>query len=398
MDRPTSSNSDHDVIFVSMENWDEVWRRNQFLCASMARRHPNRKILFVGLSRDVSNSIRRLSFAALAPATYSVPGFANITVTHPVKAMPASIGIGRLFNQFSFRRHVRNVATRMGLRRPVLWLNPHYALHMVGRMGESAVIYDVTDDWSMLSQSPQSRRRVIKQDAALCRAADAVVVCSERLREMKSTLTDKVHRIPNGVDAAHYYAVLDGQGPLPSEAERWPRPVFGYTGTIHPDRIDIDLIEKVARSIKAGSMVLVGPNHLPPACQQRLARCDNVFLHSQIPYSQIPNYMRAFDVCITPHKVTPFTESLNPIKLWEYLAAGKPIVSTDVAGFRDYPGLVYIASDAREFVEKLAAALVEDSLRRTARRTEAGHHSWEARADMVERVIAGCVGRRNGHR
>jgi glycosyltransferase involved in cell wall biosynthesis len=98
--------------------------------------------------------------------------------------------------------------------------------------------------------------------------------------------------------------------------------------------------------------------------------------------------MRAFDVCIVPHRVTPFTESLNPIKLWEYLAAGKPIVSTDVAGFRDYPQFVRIASDAPSFLQAVQAALTEDPSLPQARRAEAQHHSWNSRLDAVEQVIS----------
>src|SRR6266478_1922830 len=81
----------------------------------------------------------------------------------------------------------------------------------------------------------------------------------------------------------------------------------------------------------AGSVALVGPNFLSPADNRRLLAVGNIFMTGPVPYARIPDYMSAFDVCITPHKISQFTESLNPIKLWEYLAAGLPIVSTDIA-------------------------------------------------------------------
>jgi glycosyltransferase involved in cell wall biosynthesis len=98
--------------------------------------------------------------------------------------------------------------------------------------------------------------------------------------------------------------------------------------------------------------------------------------------------MRAFDVCIVPHRVSPFTESLNPIKLWEYLAAGKPIVSTPVPGFRDYPQHVYLGADIASFGAGIEAALAEDPARSEARRREAQHHSWDERVDAVVRVMS----------
>ena len=106
-----------------------------------------------------------------------------------------------------------------------------------------------------------------------------------------------------------------------------------------------------------------------------------------VSYERIPDYMRAFDVCITPHKVTAFTESLNPIKLWEYLAAGKPIVSAPVAGFRDFPDLVYLARDCDGFVTAIEQALQEPLCKSAARRAEARRHSWEGRFDLVVKLL-----------
>ena len=110
---------------------------------------------------------------------------------------------------------------RLGLRNPVLWLNPHDAVHLAGRLDERAVIYDITDDWSELTQSAALRQLTIAQDAELCRRADAVIVCSEKLLEKKRPLARNLHLVPNGVDAAHYARVLDATGPLPPEAAAW---------------------------------------------------------------------------------------------------------------------------------------------------------------------------------
>ena len=382
-----------DLIFVSMENWDAVWRRNQFLCAGLSRRDPRRRILFVGLSRDYTHGPRTGDFRCFTQdATYEAPDFPQITITHPPKFLPTTLAWGRRLNDLLFRRHVAGVAKKLGLHRPLLWLNPHSALHMAGRMGECAVVYDITDDWTQLTQRPWLQELTRAQDRALCQKADAVIVCSERLRELKEGLTDSLHLIPNGVDAAHYLSVSDVAQPLPADAAGWRHPILGYTGTVHPDRVDLALVEVLARRLPAATIALVGPNQLDPAMIQRLKALGNVVLTGPKPYARIPDYMRAFDVCITPHLVTPFTESLNPIKLWEYLAAGKPIIATPVAGFRDYPDLVHLASDAEAFVNKLAQALSEDASVAVQRREEARRHSWASRLDAIEAVLA-CIPR-----
>jgi len=386
-----------DLIFVSMENWDEIWRRNQFVVAELARRHPENKILFVGLPRNVSHDLRHGRLRALVePAAWSPAGLPNVTVTRPLKLLPDTLPTGRRINQWMARRHVRRAARQLALREPVLWLNPHSAVHMAGQMAERAVVYDITDDWMTLSQSPRLQRLIRRQDAALCRRADAVIVCSQRLFDLKRDMARKLHLIPNGVDAEHYRTVLEGSGPLPAEASGWPRPVLGYTGSIHPDRVDVGLVQSIAGRLNAGSIVLIGPRFLPEEDLARLQSCANVFLTGPVSYRDVPSYMRGFDVCITPHRMTPFTESLNPIKLWEYLAAGKPIVSTDVAGFRDYPRFVRIARDAEGFVQAVREALREDRTLAERRRREARLHSWHVRVDQIEAVFHECLRRPAG--
>ena len=382
------------LVFVSLELWDDIWRRNQFICAELVARYPDMRILFVGPPRNVSNGIRRGRFHELRQnATYSAPGFPNITITHPLKLFPNSIQAGRAANERMFRRHVRVVAASLGMERPVLWLNPHSAVHMVGQMDESAVIYDITDDWTALTQSPRLTRLIRRQDEQLCRSADAVIVCSERLYDLKRSLipTERIHLIPNGVHVEHYGGVLDKSAAIMPIAREWRRPVMGYTGTIHPDRVDVQLIRQLAGVPGVGSVVLVGPNHLRQPDLETL-RLPNVFMPGQVPYDQIPDVMRAFDVCIVPHKVTPFTESLNPIKLWEYLAAGKPIVSPDIAGFRDFPHLVSVARANDQFISACMAALNEDHNLANARIAEARKHSWATRVDLIEQVLDKCVG------
>lgn len=376
-----------DLIFVSLEDWDDVWRRNQFLCAELARRFPSMKILFVGLPIDVSNAIKRGRVRALFRERIgSPPGLPGIRLAHPLKLAPQSLSVGSALNDVMFRAHVRRAARRMGLRRPLLWLNPHSAVHLAGRMGESGVVYDITDDWTLADFPERDLQRIRAQDRALCRRADLTIVCSEALAQSRMARSRRLLLLPNGVNVEHYRTV----GAAPAE-RRDRAPVLGYTGTLHPGRIDVALLEAVARRFADGSIVLIGPNHLPPGDTRRLEALGNVRLTGPAPYERLPGLMSAFDVCIVPHLETAFTESLNPIKLWEYLAAGKPIVSTRVAGFRDYPGLVRLASDADGFADACRAAAAErDPARVAERRAEAARHTWAARVDRLLQELAAC--------
>src|SRR4051812_20160781 len=134
-----------DLVFVSMEDWDDVWRRNQFVCAELARRHPEMRILFVGTQRNV---LRHVATGNIAPLVEdpvrSVPRLPNITVTRPLRVGLETYAWGRAVNEWIIRSHVRSLMLRLGIIRPLLWLNPHYAIHLIGEIGESRVVYDIT--------------------------------------------------------------------------------------------------------------------------------------------------------------------------------------------------------------------------------------------------------------
>ncbi|HZK79679.1 MAG TPA: hypothetical protein VFC46_01400, partial [Humisphaera sp.] len=154
-------------------------------------------------------------------------------------------------------------------------------------------MYDITDDWISLNQPPEVTELVRRHDAELCRLADGVIVCSKLLFELKAPLVGDRTRltlIANGVDSDHYQGVFDGSSPIAAEVSQWEKPVLGYVGTIHPERLDVALVAEIARELQqrgGGSVVLVGPNHLQPPDMARLS-APNVHFTGAVPYSRVP--------------------------------------------------------------------------------------------------------------
>ncbi len=385
-----------DILFVAMEDWDEMWRRNQPIAAEFALRAPSRKLLYMGLSIDLSHAVRKLSAAPFLRALResrrldSPVGFPNIFLFNPIKWVPNSLPFGQRFNRWSERRQLQRACKRLGLSRPILWLNPHYGLHLLGHVEESLVVYDIGDDWSQIKQAEWVRRQTIAEDAELCLRADALIVVSERLRELKRAIvpaSKPVNLVPNGVYVRRYAKIASGALQPHPAAKDWARPVLAYTGTIHKERVNLDLIEKIADAFPQATVALIGPNMLDAAATQRLKRHANIRLPGTFPFEEMPRLMSAFDVCIVPHLVSPFTESLSPLKFYEYLASGLPAVSTPVPGFRDCPELVYLAEDAPAFVAAIRAALSESPRLAALRQAAATGHSWNARMDAIEAAI-----------
>ena len=124
-----------DLIFISLENWDGVWRRNQFLCAEWLRRFPNMRLLFVGRSRDVSNCLRKGDGSVFSqPAEQKIDELPGLTILNPLKLLPNSTRPTRWLNQQMLLAEIRRSSRRAGLRAPLLWINDHCAAPF-GRTG-----------------------------------------------------------------------------------------------------------------------------------------------------------------------------------------------------------------------------------------------------------------------
>lgn len=379
------------VVFVSLEPWDDIWRRNQFLCDGLLRRSVSTQILFVQPPYDNSYAMRTRNFAQIRLSASLVSGGyeGRLQLYTPTKWFPNSLPLGRKHNESYLTKQVRRVLASLGWSATHLWINAHEAASLLDAGIAVQSIYDITDDWTKFSGN-QSHLNVVKQqDFKLCVEATQVIVCSDQLFEDKGDLVkaNRLHLIPNGVHIEHYQAVMDHGMPVHLVTKNWKKPVFGYTGTIHGDRVDVELISRIAEANPQATIAMVGPNLLDADDRLTLSRYSNIVFTGPKPYAELPNIMRAFDVCIVPHVVTSFTESLNPIKLWEYLAAGKPIVSMNVAGFKDFPELVHVSDSHERFLKNLDSALPELPPLTSARQATALQHSWDKRIDQVIQIL-----------
>ncbi len=379
------------LVFISLEPWDEIWRRNQFICDGLLRRSTDTKILFVQPPFDNSYALRTRKLGNIQHSPSLVPcGYSDrLQLLSPTKWFPNSLPLSRAWNEKNLLSQIKTSLRDLNWAPTHLWINQHEAAHLLDTKIAPKSIYDITDDWSKFSGSQSHLVLITEQDATLCQSCNHVIVCSQQLFDDKAKLVDseKLHLIPNGVHVEHYDAVTDASLPIHALSQNWHKPVFGYTGTIHGDRVDVKLISDIAKAYPSATVAMVGPNLLEKPDQQGLEQFSNIVFTGSQPYSELPAIMRAFDVCMVPHRVTPFTESLNPIKLWEYLAAGKPIVSTNVAGFRDYPDLVSVADTSDDFVNQLAVATSESPDLPTLRQQAVRQHTWDQRVAAVEALL-----------
>lgn len=343
----------HDLVVVSLEPWDEVWRRNQHLVAGLLADDPSLRVLFVeppvdhlhDLRRGATPSLRR-RLRPLGPRDGAPAGQA--WAYRPTKWLPRRLAPGADTRR---ARGVARTARRLGMSDPVLWVNDPAGASLLRVTGWRA-LYDVTDDWLQADREPTELARLQADEDALMAQAAEVVVCSPALARRKGAARP-VTLLTNAVDVDGYRV------PAPRPADLPEQDYVLYVGTLHRDRLDIDatlrLSVHLARTADA-RLVLVGPVALDPMDTTRLEAAGVILLGAR-PAATVPAYLQHASVLVVPHIVDDFTDSLDPIKLYEYLAVGRPIVSTPVAGFRDQaPGLVTTVS-ATDFPEAVLQVL-----------------------------------------
>jgi glycosyltransferase involved in cell wall biosynthesis len=261
---------------------------------------------------------------------------------HPILAMP--LRFGRLAGELLFRQ-VQHAARAAGFTRPILWVNDVTYAPLIAHTRWPSV-YDVTDDWLLAPFPPQEIERLKHLDAEALAEADEVVVCSPALAESRGR-TRSVTVIPNGVDVEHF------RRPRPRPLDLPAAPTAVYVGSLHDARLDVELVTDLADSHSGLSVVLIGPDSLGEESRHQLASRPNVRLLGTRPYTDVAAYLQHADVVIVPHRVSLFTESLDPIKAYECLAVSRPTVATPVAGFREY-GDVFTVVRREEFVQLLS--------------------------------------------
>jgi glycosyltransferase involved in cell wall biosynthesis len=170
--------------------------------------------------------------------------------------------------------------------------------------------------------------------------------------------------------------------------------MVGYVGQI-ADKLDFELVEALARARPRWSFVFVGDVWETRRVQARaLDALPNVHFLGRRAYHELPGYLRAFDVCAMPHRCTPLTRSMDPIKLYDYLATGKPIVSTPVAGIERFRDVIYVGDTAQAFVAGVESALQEPPALRERRLDYARHNTWSRRGRETWSLIAEHLERR----
>ncbi len=261
---------------------------------------------------------------------------------------------------------------------PILLVSPVVFDYAVLReaVGPSLVIADIVDDQRTMPARPEYRERLHLAYDEILSDADIVLANCEPVREGFASTRQDIHVIPN---AAERFTGTAGWE-VPPDLAKLPRPLLGYVGNLR-DRVDTELLAKVAQALPAASIVLIGSAH-GTSIVSDFAHLPNVHFLGVRPYEEAVRYINAFDVALMPHKANEVSRHMNPLKLYVYASLGVPVVATRVANIDELRDLVTVTDDAAGFLREVSRLAEDPGAHR--RRTEIPHeHTWESRIDQL---------------
>jgi UDP-galactopyranose mutase len=340
-----------DLLCLSHLRWDFVFQRPQHLLTRAAR---GQRVFYVE-EPMVGDGAPRLD-------VQTTPQGVQRVVPHLPHGLTGDAADDVM------RSLLDGLRLRFGIDRYVAWYYTPMALGFSRHLRPVVTVYDVMDELSLFKFAPPS---LLEREAELYRRADVVFTGGRSLYEAKRGRHANVHCFPSSVDARHFASARTAAAE-PADQAAIPHPRIGFFGVID-ERMDLALVAEIAAARPDWQIVLVGPVvKIDPA---DLPRRDNLHYLGGKEYAELPSYVGHWDVAIMPWALNDSTRFISPTKTPEYLAAGRPVVSTAVTDVvRTYAGeqLVAIADSAAEFEAAIAAVLAEPPSARAA---------WLARAD-----------------
>jgi len=236
-------------------------------------------------------------------------------------------------------------------------------------------------------------------DDELTRRADLVITTSENLRAARSALNPHTYTVLNAADVQIFNRALDDDLPLPADLAAIPAPRLGVVG-LHDSRLDIDALEALALADPSWQVVLIGPVKQGQVDEARLRRHPNIHLLGEKPRLELPGYLKGMAAALIPYRANELTRNIFPLKLFEYLSAGLPVVAGGLPELARFAGVIGLPASAAEYPQEVRRALAEDTPERRISRVKlAAENTWDHRVEDISRLVEEAlarVGRRAG--
>ncbi len=391
------------VVCVSDMFWDEHWSSEQQLMSRLATRC---QVVYVERPVSLLSFFTRVSDASVGRQLWRfLKGGMRwetktlILVTLPPVLPFRYVGWVNRINEYIRLCFIRRALRKLAVRDAVLWVYAPDAGRIVGRLGESCSMYYCADDWAAQDQWWNKASDIRKREEELGSKVDLIVGTSTKIVKRWSQIHDNAIFVSNGADVASFKQARDPGLQEPDDLRAIPAPRIGYIGFVD-SRLDTALYETLSASRPDWSFVIVGPLNAMNMDLTKLRKMPNVHFLGGRTRAQLPAYLKGFAVCTIPYILNTLSESIFPLKLFEYLAAGRPIVTTLLPELLPYQHYIRAAGTAGEFERCIELNLTNPLPQASDAFLE--ENSWDTKAEFlwgrISQLHALCMDAGRGRR
>ena len=305
----------------------------------------------------------------------------NIHTLSPLAIPFHGNAAARALNRHFLAWSVRRACKRLGFKNPITWSFLPTSGEVVGKLGEKLIVYHCVDEFSEFTGT--DKNAILGMERDLLRKADQVLVSSGPLYETKKLHNARTSMVTHGVDIDHFRKACDPKVVVPADIAKLTHPVIGFYGLV-ADWVDLKLMRFLAVSRPSWSFALIGKVDTDCSAVEDLA---NVHFLGQKPYSALPAYSAGIDVAILPFAINELTLASNPLKLREYLAAGLPVVTTDIPEARRLGEHVRIGTSYEEFLEHIESCLARGAGPQVSISDAVAGESWDSKVEEMSSLI-----------
>jgi glycosyltransferase involved in cell wall biosynthesis len=392
-----SVESSQAIVLFSTADWHwPYWTNKQHIAARLGAR--GFRVLYVesiGLrspganARDLVRIWRRLrrTMGPIRELQKNVWVLSPLTIPGIAHSSPVA-----QFNDWQLRSRIKSWLHSVRSIRPIVWTYHPHMLRVAKALDPKALVYHCVDNLGAIPGIDREASDKAERELLIC--SDQVFTTSPELRDRCSALAPgRTDHFGNVTDVDHF-ATARRTDPIATDLAAIPRPRLGYIGVLSDFKTDFALIEATARANPDWHFVFVGEERegQRSASIERLKALPNVHFLGWKPYADLPGYLRGIDVALLPQLANDYTRAMFPLKYFEYLAAGRPVVTTRLPALAEFSALHLEASGPDSFADAIAEAL-------SAPKTVAldhpvlRSHSWEARIDVMLRLIDAAIAR-----
>ncbi len=387
------------ILCIATRVWHSLWRDSQHIMSRIARqnrvlyfepgRNPDRRHL-AEMWRNWPNFITpRTQTLCENLIIIQTPSNLPIMRQHlPHSVLQVTTPWVARINACILIRQVHRAMKAYDVQAPILWLYSPYQLNLVGKFNEKLACYYNYDEFPDFLQNRHIKALLRQLDNQLTSRVDVVFATSRSQCERRKAINPNTYFSPNGVDFDLFNRALASDRPLPTDIGALQRPIIGFAGWLGY-QIDTALLLQVAKAFPECSLALVGPDELPDGtAREQLQAQPNVFFLGCKHLEELPGYLQAFDVALIPYVLAGHVLSIYPMKLHEYLAAGRAVVTVNLPELQPYSHVVRIAATHDEFIHQTRQALHDNAPRAIeARVAAARENTWDQRVDEIYRML-----------